>query len=60
VEFVQEFRRAARKSGYEERALVEKFKRGINRVIRRKLMEAERPPTSTELWYKCATNLDKH
>ena len=38
-EFVQEFRGAARGSGYEERVLVEEFKREINRVIRRKLME---------------------
>ena len=41
-EFIQEFRRAAKESRYKERVLVEKFKRGINRVIRRKLMEAER------------------
>jgi len=47
-EFVQEFRRAARGSGYEERVLVEEFKRGIKRVIRRKLMEAERPLISIE------------
>jgi len=40
-EFVQEFKRAARGSGYERRPLVEEFKRGINRGIRRKLMEAE-------------------
>ena len=32
-EFVQEFRRAARGSGYEGRLLVEEFKREINRVI---------------------------
>ena len=32
-EFVQEFRRAARDSGYEGRLLVEEFKREINRVI---------------------------
>ena len=31
-EFVQEFRRAARKSGYEGRPLVEEFKRGINTI----------------------------
>ena len=30
-----------RDSRYEERPLVEKFKQGINRMIRRKLMEAE-------------------
>ena len=31
--FVQEFRRAARESGYEERLLVEEFKRRINTII---------------------------
>jgi len=36
-EFVQEFKRAARGSGYEGRPLVEEFKRGINGGIRRKL-----------------------
>ena len=40
-EFVQEFQRAARSSSYEERLLVEEFKKGINRIIRRRLMEAE-------------------
>jgi len=51
-EFVQEFKRAAKGSRYEERLLVEKFKREINRAIRRKLMKAEQPPTSIEQWYK--------
>ena len=32
-EFIQEFRRAARESEYEERLLVEEFKRGINGII---------------------------
>ena len=32
-EFVQEFRRAVRSSRYEERPLVEEFKRGINGMI---------------------------
>jgi len=50
-EFVHEFKRAARGSGYEGRPLVEEFKRGMNRGIRRKLMEAENPPTSIEQWY---------
>ena len=40
-EFVQEFKRAARGSGYEGRPLIEEFKRGMNGGIRRKLMEAE-------------------
>ena len=47
-EFVQEFRRAARGSGYKGRLLIEKLKRGLNGMIRRKLMKAERPPTSIE------------
>ena len=47
-EFVQEFKRVARGSKYERRPLVEKFKRGMNRGIRRKLMEAENPPASIE------------
>ena len=45
-EFVQEFKRTARGSGYEERLLVEEFKRGINGVISRKLMEAKNQPSS--------------
>jgi len=55
-EFVQKFKRSARGSRYKERALVEKFKREMNRVIRRKLMEAFLPPTSIEQWCE----LDKH
>ena len=58
--FVQEFKRTARGSGYEGRPLVEEFKRGINRGIRRKLMEAGNPPTSIEQWYKRATALDRN
>ena len=46
--FVQEFRKVAKGSRYEERPLVEEFKREMNRVIRRKLMKAERSPTSIE------------
>ena len=59
-EFIQKFKRAARENRYKGRPLVEEFKRGVNRAIKRKLMEAERTPTSIEQWYECATNLDKH
>ena len=59
-EYVQEFKRIARGSGYEGRPLVEEFKRGINRGIKRKLMEAENPPTSIEQWYRRATALDRN
>ena len=47
-EFVQKFRRAARDSEYEEKPLVEEFKRGMNGMIRRKLMEAFLPPRSID------------
>jgi len=47
-EYVQEFKRTARDSGYEGKPLIEEFKRGMNGGIRRKLMEAENPPTSIE------------
>ena len=59
-EFVQEFKRAARRSGYEGRLLVEEFKRGMNDGIRRKLMEAENPPASIKQWYRRATALDRN
>jgi len=59
-EFVQEFKRAARGSGYEGRPLVEEFKRGINGGIRRKLMEAENPLASIEQWYRRAMALNRN
>ena len=59
-EFVQEFKWAARGSGYERRLLVEEFKRGMNGRIRRKLMKAESQLVSIEQWYKRATALNKN
>ena len=59
-EFIQEFKRVARGSGYEERPLIEEFKRGMNREIRRKLMEVENPPAFIEQWYRRATALDRN
>jgi len=59
-EFIQEFKRAARGSEYEGRPLVEEFKRGINKGIRRKLMEAENLPASIEQWYRRAMSLDSN
>ena len=40
-EFVQEFRRAARRSRYKRRLLVEEFKRGINAIICQRLIESK-------------------
>ena len=59
-EFVQELKRAARESGYERQSLVKEFKRGMNRVIRRRLMEAENQPGSIEQWYERAIALDRN
>ena len=59
-EFVQEFKRVARESGYKGRLLVEEFKRRMNGVIRRKLMEAENQPSSIEQWYRRAMVLNRN
>jgi len=59
-EYVQEFKRIVRDSGYEGRLLVEEFKREMNGGIRRKLMEAENLPTLIEQWYRRATALDRN
>ena len=40
-EFVQEFRRIAKGSKYKKRPLVEKFKRGMNDIIKQRLMKLE-------------------
>jgi len=47
-EFIQEFRRAARGSRYGGHPFIQEFKRGMNRAIRRKLMEAEHQPETME------------
>ena len=59
-EFIQEFKRAVRGSGYKRRPLVEEFKRRMNGGIRRKLMEAENPPASIEQWYRRVMALDRN
>ena len=59
-EFVQEFKRAVRDSGYKGRLLIEEFKRGMNRMIRRKLMEAKNQPGSIEQWFGRTTALDRN
>ena len=59
-EYVQEFKKVARGSGYEGRPLIKEFKRGLNRVIRRKLAEAEEPPTTIGEWQERAVRLDRN
>jgi len=59
-EFIQNFKRVARGSGYKGCPLIEGFKRDMNRSIRRKLMEAENQPCSVEQWFKRAIALDRN
>ena len=57
-EFVQDFKRVARGSGYKGCPLIKEFKRGMNGNIRRKLIEAENQPCSIEQWFKRVIALD--
>jgi len=57
---MQEFRKVTRESSYEERSLIKEFKRGLNRVIRRKLAKAKEPPTTIEEWQERVVRLDRN
>jgi len=59
-EYVQEFKKVARESGYEGRPLIEKFKRGLSGTIRRKLAKAEEPPSTIEEWQERVVRLDRN
>ena len=59
-EYVQEFKKVTRGSSYEGRPLIEEFKRGFNGPIRRKLAEAEEPPSTIEEWQERAVRLDRN
>jgi len=59
-EYVQEFKKVARGSGYEGRPLIKEFKRELNGSIRRKLAEAEEPPTTIGEWQEKAVRLDRN
>jgi len=59
-EYVQEFKKVARRNGYEGRPLIEKFKRGLNGAIRRKLAEAEEPPSTIGEWQERVVRLDRN
>jgi len=58
--YVQEFRRAARGSGYKGRALIDKFKRELNGTIRKRLAEAESLPSTITEWQERAVKLDRN
>ena len=58
--YVQEFKKVARESGYEGRSLIKEFKQGLNGTIRRKLAEAEEPPTTIGEWQERVVRLDRN
>ena len=59
-EYIQEFKKVARGSGYEGRSLIKEFKRGLSGVLRRKLAKAEKPLTTIEEWQERAVRLDRN
>jgi len=59
-EYVQEFKKVARGSNYEGRPLIEKFKRGLNGTIRRKLAEAEELLSTIGEWQERAVRLNRN
>jgi len=58
--FIQEFKRAARGSGYKRRLLVVEFKKRISAIIHWRLMELEWQLGSIEQWYNRAIALDRN
>jgi len=58
--YVQEFRKVARGSSYKGRPLIKKFKRGLSGMLRRKLAEAETPPSTIKEWQERAVRLDRN
>ena len=57
---MQEFKKIARGSGYTRRPLIEEFKRGLNRAIRKKLAEAEELLTTIGEWQERVVRLDRN
>ena len=59
-EYIQEFKKVTRGSGYEGQSLIEEFKRGLSRVIKKKLAEAEEPLTTIGEWQERTVRLDRN
>jgi len=59
-EYIQEFKKVARRSGYKSQPLIEEFKRGLNGAIRRKLVEEEEPPSTIGEWQGRVVRLDRN
>jgi len=59
-EYIQEFKKVARGSSYKRWPLIKEFKRGLSRVLRRKLAEAKNPSSTIEEWQERAVRLDRN
>ena len=59
-EYMQEFKKVTRGSGYEGKPLIKEFKRGLNGSIRRKLVEAEEPLTTIGEWQEKVVRLNRN
>ena len=59
-EYVQEFKKVVRGSSYEGQSLIEEFKRGLSRALKRKLAEVENPSHTIEEWQERAVRLDRN
>jgi len=58
--YVQGFKKVTRRSSYVGRPLIEEFKRGLNRAIRRKLAKVEELPTTIGEWQEKVVRLDRN
>ncbi len=58
-EHVQHFKKTARGTGYEGRALIEEFKRSLNAPLRKRILEGDTTPTTILGWFERATRLDR-
>jgi len=59
-EYVQEFKKVVRESSYKGQSLIEEFKRGLSRALKRKLAEVENPSHTIEEWQERAVRLDRN
>jgi len=49
-EYIQEFKKVAKRNDYKGKPLIKEFKKGLNRAIRRKLAEIKSLPTTVKEW----------
>jgi len=59
-EYVQEFKKVARESGYKRQPLIEEFKRGLSGVLKRKLAKVKTFPSIIEEWQEKVVRLDRN